>query len=209
MLAQDLRLTGNTRKGELTVKCNFMNLVVKIIVALVSAALYYVLLRYVAPSQEPYFVLGIVLIAWFSWLFGTIYGLIVAAFLVPSTLFVYGHFEVATSYSVFASSPAYIAVEVLAAVTLGRIRIMSETSSRKETDLADANTTLQAALAQVQELGGIHSLCTSCKKIKSDDGEWMKIDTYLKEKTKAEFSHGICPDCAEGYKKTPAPPLSS
>jgi hypothetical protein len=180
-----------------------MNLAVKILAALGSAVLYYVLLRYVAPSQDPYFILGIGLIAWVSWLFGTTYGLITGAFLVPVTLFIYGHFEVATSYTSFASSPAYIAVEVIAAVSIGRFRITSMASSRKETDLEEANTNLQAALAQVQELGGIHSLCTSCKKIKSDDHQWMKIDAYLKEKTKAEFSHGICPDCAESYKTTP------
>jgi len=176
-----------------------MNKYVKLTVAIVAIMGYVLILRYVAPSREPYFFLGIALIGYVAWLYGMIAGLATGVLLIPVTLYIYGQFEVSTSYMGFASSPAYIALEVLAAVMLGRLRNKNMILSKKETTLEETNESLRAALAQVQEIGGIHSLCTVCKSILDDDGSWTKIDTYLKEKTKAEFSHGMCPDCAEKF----------
>ncbi len=176
-----------------------MNKYVKLIIAVSAAAGYFLILRYVAPSRDPYFILGIGLIGYMAWLYGIVIGLFTALLLVPSTFYIYNQFDVSTSYMSFACSPAYIALEVFAVVMLGRLRLKTILLSKRETTLAEANENLQKALSQVREFGGIHSLCTSCKSILDDDGSWKKIDTYLKEKTKAEFSHGICPDCAKEY----------
>jgi hypothetical protein len=178
-----------------------MNMVLKLLSAIIAMAGYGLLLRYLAPSQEPYFILGLVLIGWISWLFGIIAGIACVIALFPATVYIYSQFEVSTSFASFATSPAYIAVEILTAVAIGRFRKLARANARKEVDLEETNTNLQAKLSQVQELGGVHALCTSCKKIKSDDGEWQDIDAYLQEKTKMEFSHGICPGCVDSYTK--------
>lgn len=180
-----------------------MNRYVKLIVAIATTAGYFLVLRYVAPSREPYFILGIGLIGYVAWLYGIVAGLSMALLLVPSTLYIYSQFDVSTSYLGVASSPAYIALEVLSAVTIGRLRNTLTKYSEQTTSLKNTNESLLTSLAQVQEFGGIHSLCSSCKNILDDNGNWQKIDSYLKEKTKAEFSHGICPDCALEYKNTP------
>ena len=39
-------------------------------------------------------------------------------------------------------------------------------------------------------------ICASCKKIRDDRGYWIKIEAYIEKHSKAEFSHGICPECA-------------
>ena len=176
-----------------------MNKYVKLLIAVSATGGYFLILRYVAPSHEPYFILSIGLIGYMAWLYGVLAGLSTALLLVPFTLYVYSQFNISTSYAMFASSPAYIALEILAAVVLGHLRKKTIILSKKETMLADANEKLQTALSEVREFGGIHSLCTICKNILDDNGSWQKIDTYLKEKTKAEFSHGICPDCAEEH----------
>jgi PAS domain S-box-containing protein len=54
---------------------------------------------------------------------------------------------------------------------------------------------LTAALARVKTLSGLLPICASCKKIRDDSGYWKKIETYISERTEAEFTHGICPDC--------------
>ena len=167
--------------------------------AIAATAGYALILRYVAPSREPYFFLGIALIGYMAWLYGIVTGLLTALLLVPATSYIYSQFGVSTSFMAFASSPAYIAVEVLAAVAPGVLSKKIDRFSNRETMLTEANEKLQKALSQVQEIGGIHSLCAVCKSILDDDGSWTKIDTYLKEKTKAEFSHGMCPDCAKEY----------
>ncbi len=56
---------------------------------------------------------------------------------------------------------------------------------------------LQEALANVKTLSGLIPICASCKKIRDDRGYWNQIENYLKEHSEAEFSHGICPDCAQ------------
>jgi len=38
-------------------------------------------------------------------------------------------------------------------------------------------------------------ICSSCKKIRDDQGYWQKVESYISAHTGAEFTHGICPDC--------------
>jgi hypothetical protein len=176
---------------------------IKMAIAVAAIAGYFLALRYVAPSHEPYFIMGIALIGFMAWMYGIVAGLTAALLLIPITHHIYDQFSVSASYLAFASSPAYILLEVLAAVMLGRLRQSNLMLSQKEATLAEANESLQSALLQVRELGGIHCLCSSCKSILADDGEWMKIDNYLIKKTKMEFSHGICTDCATEYGMKP------
>lgn len=55
---------------------------------------------------------------------------------------------------------------------------------------------LEKLLAEVRTLGGMLPICSHCKKIRDDKGYWNQIEAYLNEHTDAEFTHGICPDCA-------------
>ncbi len=55
---------------------------------------------------------------------------------------------------------------------------------------------LRAALNEVKTLSGLLPICCSCKKIRNDQGYWLQIETYVQEHSTAEFSHGICPECA-------------
>jgi len=46
---------------------------------------------------------------------------------------------------------------------------------------------------------GILSICSFCKKIRVDD-RWIPLDSYIRDRSKADFSHGVCPSCAaENY----------
>lgn len=48
---------------------------------------------------------------------------------------------------------------------------------------------------QVNSLKGLLPICSSCKKIRDDEGYWHQVEEYVKRHSEAEFSHGICPDC--------------
>jgi hypothetical protein len=52
-------------------------------------------------------------------------------------------------------------------------------------------------IASLRVLSGMLPICASCKKIRDDKGYWTQIELYIHEHSEAEFSHGICPDCAE------------
>jgi len=54
---------------------------------------------------------------------------------------------------------------------------------------------LQDALANVKALRGLIPICSSCKKVRNDQGYWTQLETYLQQHTEAEFSHGLCIDC--------------
>ena len=53
------------------------------------------------------------------------------------------------------------------------------------------------AMRKVNTLTGLIPICASCKKIRDDDGYYQQIETYISEHSTAEFSHGICSECAE------------
>ncbi len=56
---------------------------------------------------------------------------------------------------------------------------------------------LQSTLEQVKLLGGLLPICASCKKIRDDKGYWNQIEGYIRDHSEAQFSHGICPECAK------------
>lgn len=55
---------------------------------------------------------------------------------------------------------------------------------------------LRAALAKVKQLKGMLPICSSCKKIRDDRGYWNQIENYIHDHSEAEFTHGICEECA-------------
>jgi len=59
---------------------------------------------------------------------------------------------------------------------------------------------LRHALADVKTLSGLLPICGSCKKIRDDRGYWQRIEQFLADHSKAQFSHGLCPGCAERLK---------
>ncbi|MFA5728840.1 MAG: hypothetical protein WC957_05385 [Candidatus Neomarinimicrobiota bacterium] len=56
---------------------------------------------------------------------------------------------------------------------------------------------LTEALANIKQLKGLIPICASCKKIRDDEGYWNEVEAYIGQHSEAEFSHGICPDCAQ------------
>jgi len=63
------------------------------------------------------------------------------------------------------------------------------------------NRELFEALDRVQALEGVLPTCQYCKKIRlqgadeDDPKSWVPIETYIRQRSMASFSHGICPDC--------------
>lgn len=63
-------------------------------------------------------------------------------------------------------------------------------------DLRERNRELQTAADEVRKLSGLLPICSSCKKIKDDSGYWTKLETFISDRSGAQFSHGLCPECA-------------
>ena len=56
---------------------------------------------------------------------------------------------------------------------------------------------LQKALTEVKILSGMLPICSSCKKIRDDEGYWQQIEEYIRDHSEADFTHGICNDCVK------------
>jgi DNA-binding response OmpR family regulator len=46
-------------------------------------------------------------------------------------------------------------------------------------------------------LEGLLSVCSYCKRMRNAEGNWSSLERYIEQNSKAEFSHGVCPDCYE------------
>jgi sigma-B regulation protein RsbU (phosphoserine phosphatase) len=62
-------------------------------------------------------------------------------------------------------------------------------------NLVDRVRELEDALSQVKQLQGLLPVCSYCKKVRSEENYWQRVESYLAEHAQVVFSHGICPDC--------------
>ncbi len=83
-----------------------------------------------------------------------------------------------------------IASEIDRAITIANARHQDLEELRR------LNKELKQALKEIKTLQGIIPICASCKKIRDDKGYWEKIESFIASRSEAQFSHGICPDCA-------------
>ena len=72
------------------------------------------------------------------------------------------------------------------------LTVMSDVTEQKATI-----SNLRLALAEIRTLQGILPICANCKKIRDDSGYWQQVEHYVTERTGAQFSHGMCPDCVK------------
>jgi hypothetical protein len=86
---------------------------------------------------------------------------------------------------------ALIAVSVIA---LGAAVFIKVTEPLLD-NLHQTVAVLEKALKEVKTLKGIVPICSFCKKIRNDKGYWDQVEVYVRERTEADFSHGICPAC--------------
>ncbi len=67
--------------------------------------------------------------------------------------------------------------------------------------LEERNKELEESLLHIKRLEGLLPICSNCKKIRLKESDskiqknWIQMETYISERTDADFSHGICPEC--------------
>ena len=50
---------------------------------------------------------------------------------------------------------------------------------------------------EVHQLKQLIPICAYCHKIHTVEDYWQRFETYIKQQTGSEFSHGVCPECFE------------
>lgn len=84
----------------------------------------------------------------------------------------------------------------VAALARSKAELEALVAKRTE-ELRARNEELSTALGEVKQLSGLLPICASCKKIRDDKGYWNQIEHYISAHSHADFTHGICPDCAD------------
>ena len=52
---------------------------------------------------------------------------------------------------------------------------------------------------EVKLLEGLLPICSYCKKIRDENDRWVFLEDYIMTHSRAQFSHGICPECVVRY----------
>jgi K+-sensing histidine kinase KdpD len=81
----------------------------------------------------------------------------------------------------------------------GQLHAQRSRARQEAQDAIRARNELEAALAQVQTLRGLIPICAWCKKIRNDNGYWEQLELYITKHSEADFTHGMCPDCARKH----------
>lgn len=108
------------------------------------------------------------------------------------------------NHQVFLLIMAFSGLWVLGLTGVGFVFNRLRQEDRKQEEIIDE---LQEALIEVKQLSGLLPICCSCKKIRDDKGYWQSIEKYISEHSEAQFTHGLCKECAhklypEIYKNT-------
>jgi hypothetical protein len=48
---------------------------------------------------------------------------------------------------------------------------------------------------RVNVLEGLLPICSFCKNIRNQAGEWEQLETFISRRSEAKFSHSVCPSC--------------
>jgi len=92
---------------------------------------------------------------------------------------------------------SYIIFSLVICILLSLIVVFSLRMDKAAKEREKLIAELRDALTEVVTLRGIIPICASCKKVRDDKGYWNQIESYIRDHSEADFSHGICPECAK------------
>ena len=81
----------------------------------------------------------------------------------------------------------------------GAVHMVRDITARKaaEAEREKLIRELEKALAEVKTLKGLIPICANCRRIRDDSGAWNPLEAFVRNNFDADFSHGLCPECAK------------
>lgn len=91
----------------------------------------------------------------------------------------------------------FIALLPVSVFYLWNRRLSEEIRKRKQIEAENEAliNDLTKALHEIKTLRGILPLCSFCKKIRNESGNWEQVEVYIHNHSQADISHSICPEC--------------
>jgi uncharacterized PurR-regulated membrane protein YhhQ (DUF165 family) len=124
--------------------------------------------------------------------------LIVSIFALPF-LYAYLHWQGKNRGVQIENRPVLAILKQVAEIKIELSQAQEEIERRKaaEKERDKVIEELKKVLSEVKTLRGFLPICCVCKNIRDDQGYWNQIESYIRDRSEAEFSHSICPECAK------------
>lgn len=137
--------------------------------------------------------------SYFSIMSGTLVSRLVISIFAFPFLYFYLTWQNKNNGAEIENRPVLTILKQVAEVRLELSYAQQEIERRKEAEKQRDKliNELQIALSEVKTLRGFLPICCVCKKIRDDKGYWNQIESYISAHSDAEFTHGICPECAK------------
>lgn len=108
----------------------------------------------------------------------------------------------------YASMPDYDRLSALLNILIAGVLGMLVARNRAQLDRAlDASlerereviAERERAMDSLHRLEGLIPICAYCHQVRTEAGVWERLDQYVRSRTDADFSHGMCPACAKEH----------
>lgn len=66
---------------------------------------------------------------------------------------------------------------------------------RMQREREELTRQLRDALHEISTLKDLLRMCSYCRRVADDEGQWHSVEAFLQQRTGTTVSHGICPDC--------------
>jgi K+-sensing histidine kinase KdpD len=130
------------------------------------------------------FILPVILIGWYR---GFRLALGFAVFLPLARLLIlyYYYVNILTPWGMFENSVNFL----IRIIVLSLLAYLVARTARQHKELT----------REVQILEGFLPICSFCKKIRDEEGNWQQLERYISNHSEAQFTHSFCPSCGKQH----------
>lgn len=121
--------------------------------------------------------------------------IIIGAVVLLCSYMLSGHYDVLEKLTEWASKHEEYEIDELISNSIVLVLLSLVFAVRRYQESRKKTKELQRALDEIKTLQGVLPICAYCKKIRDDEGSWKQLESYIRNHSSAEFSHGICPTC--------------
>jgi HAMP domain-containing protein len=72
---------------------------------------------------------------------------------------------------------------------------LKQTRDALESTVQNQSRKIEETSTSINVLRGLLPICSSCKKIRDDQGYWTQVELFVAKHSEARFTHGFCPEC--------------
>jgi hypothetical protein len=165
---------------------------IRIWAGIVALTLFVGFVDYISGYELNFFAFYFLPVGFTAWYLGLVPSVVVSV--LCATIWYFADFYSGHEYSAYIYAIWNTIIRMVSFLVVGWALSRLREIFKKEQKTSEE---LRKALSEVKVLEGMLPICASCKKIRNAKGEWQQLEVYLGQKTNAEFTHGLCPQCGK------------